>query len=235
MSCGIAPTVVILDGMEPTPEICARAQEVRRILVAQWPVAEPLLHYGSCFELLVAVVLSAQTTDNQVNGVTPALFGRWPTPADLAAAAPEDVERYIHSVGFFRTKAKHLVRLARILVERHDGKVPQTMEELLELPGVGRKTANLVASACFGRPGIIADTHFLRVCHRLGLVENRDPLAAERRTEVLIAPEHRTAFSHAVNRHGKFVCTARNPDCPTCPIQELCPSARALGKPPSEG
>lgn len=202
-----------------------RARDIRAALTALWPRAEPLLKFGDCFELLIAVVLSAQTTDDQVNRVTPELFRRWPDPVRLAEAELSDLEICIHSLGFYRTKARHLVRLSRILVERFSGRVPETLDELLELPGVGRKTANLVASACFGRPGIIADTHFLRVCHRLGLIQNRDPTAAERRIETLIEPEYRTAFSHALNRHGKFVCRARRPDCPGCAIQELCPSA----------
>ncbi len=201
------------------------ARRLRIALTTLWPRAEPLLRHGDCFELLVAVVLSAQTTDDQVNRVTPELFRRWPDPERLAGAEVESVEECIHSLGFYRTKARHLVRLARILVDRFEGHVPASMEELLELPGVGRKTANLVASACFGRPGIIADTHFLRVCHRLGLTANRDPLAAERRIEALIDPEYRTAFSHAVNRHGKYVCRARRPDCPGCVVREICPSA----------
>ncbi len=211
--------------MEPSPSEADRARDIRIALTALWPRAEPLLRYGDCFELLVAVVLSAQTTDDQVNRVTPELFRKWPDAGRLADADLEEVEACIHSLGFYRTKARHLIGLSRILGERFAGKVPDTLEGLLELPGVGRKTANLVASACFGRPGIIADTHFLRVCHRLGLTDGRDPLAAERRIEALIEPEYRTAFSHAVNRHGKFVCRARRPDCPGCAVRELCPSA----------
>lgn len=215
--------------MEISPSETRRAREIRVALTSLWPRAEPLLRYGDCFELLVAVVLSAQTTDDQVNRVTPELFRRWPDPGQLAGANPAELEECIHSLGFYRTKARHLVGLSRMLVERFGGRVPATLEDLLELPGVGRKTANLVASACFGRPGIIADTHFLRVCHRLGLTENRDPSAAERRIEALIEPEYRTAFSHAVNRHGKFVCRARRPDCPGCAVRELCPSADSVG------
>ncbi len=211
--------------METSPFEVDRARSLRLALTALWPRAEPLLAYGDCFELLIAVVLSAQTTDDQVNRVTPGLFHRWPDPGRLAEADLAELEDCVHSLGFYQTKARHLIGLSRILVERFAGRVPETMEELLVLPGVGRKTANLVASACFGRPGIIADTHFLRVCHRLGLTENRDPAAAERRIEALIEPEYRTAFSHAVNRHGKYVCTARRPDCPGCAVRELCPSA----------
>lgn len=214
--------------MVTSPSEVDRARSLRLALTALWPRAEPLLAYDDCFELLVAVVLSAQTTDDQVNRVTPELFRRWPDPGRLAEADLADLEDCVHSLGFYRTKARHLIGLSRILQERFEGRVPATMEELLELPGVGRKTANLVASACFGRPGIIADTHFLRVCQRLGLTENRDPAAAELRIEALIEPEYRTAFSHAVNRHGKFVCKARRPDCPGCAVRELCPSADSV-------
>lgn len=219
------PSVRHTADMEAIPSPAERAGRIRIALTALWPRAEPLLRHGDCFELLVAVVLSAQTTDDQVNRVTPELFRRWPDPGRLAEADLSELEDCVHSLGFYRTKARHLIRLSHILLERFAGRVPESMEELLDLPGVGRKTANLVASSCFGRPGIIADTHFLRVCHRLGLTENRDPAAAERRIEALIEPEHRTAFSHAVNRHGKYVCRARHPDCPGCGIRGLCPSA----------
>ena len=215
--------------MEPPFLPTERARQVRLALTELWPDAEPLLRHGDCFELLVAVVLSAQTTDDQVDRVTPELFRKWPDAARLGGADIPDLEDCIHSLGFYRTKARHLILLSRMIVERFGGRVPGTFDELLELPGVGRKTANLVASACLGRPGIIADTHFLRVCDRLGFIAGREPLAAERRIESLIEPEYRTAFSHAVNRHGKFVCSARRPDCPACVIRALCPSAGTFG------
>jgi endonuclease-3 len=189
-----------------------------RILVERWPAANRF-----CISRMFRTPGRGQCCrprprNEQVNRVTPELFRRWPSPAALAAAQVEEVEDIIHSVGFFRTKARHLVLLAGIVAERYGGRIPETMEGLLELPGVGRKTANLVASACFGRPGIIADTHFLRVCDRLGLIEGRDPLAAERKIEALVPPEDRTAFSHAANRLGKYVCIARRPACPECPV-----------------
>ncbi|HSV56606.1 MAG TPA: endonuclease III [Magnetospirillaceae bacterium] len=214
--------------MDSVRTLEARTRFVRRVLTDLWPSAVPLLRHGDCFELLVAVVLSAQTTDDQVNRVTAGLFQTWPDAERLAAADVGEVEERIRSLGFFRTKAKHLVGLSRILVERYGGRLPDSFENLLELPGVGRKTANLVASACMGRPGIIADTHFLRVCHRLGLIENRNPESAERRIEELVEPEHRTAFSHALNRHGKAVCRARRPDCPSCAVLAVCPEGRRL-------
>jgi endonuclease-3 len=210
-------------------ELKARTDEVYRILTPLWPDAKPLLDYRNCFELLCAVALSAQCTDEQVNRVTPALFARWPDAAALAGADTADVEKMIHSVGFFRTKARHLVESAKILVARFGGAVPKDMEELLSLPGVGRKTANLVLSACFGAPGIIVDTHVLRVCLRLGLHDREDPSAVEARIAELVPPRRRTRFSHALNRHGKNICTARKPAClpgsilPPCPLRELCP------------
>jgi endonuclease-3 len=207
----------------------ARATEIFEILSPIWPEAQPLLNFGNPFELLCAVALSAQCTDDQVNKATPALFAAWPTPAAMAAARIEEVEAAVRSLGFFRTKARHLVAAARMLEERFGGEVPGEMESLLELPGVGRKTANLVLSACFGQPGIIVDTHVLRCCLRLGLGKKPDATDMERRIAELVPRERWTRFSHAVNRHGKFVCAARKPACvpgssrPTCPLLGLCP------------
>lgn len=206
-----------------------RAEEAYAILGPLWPDARPLLEYRSDFELLVAVILSAQCTDEQVNRATPALFARWPDAASLAEASQAEVEAMIHSVGFFRTKAAHLLSMARLLVERHGGQVPSSMEELLALPGVGRKTANLVYSATTGGAGIIVDTHVARVSFRLGLSETDDPGLCERRIASYLPKESWTSFSHAVNRHGKFVCRARRPACVEgsglgpCPLLGLCP------------
>lgn len=208
-------------------EMRTRIARIRDILVPLWPDARPLLAFGDCFELLCAVMMSAQTTDEQVNAVTPALFARYPDAAAMAAADPEDIEPMIRSIGFFHTKAQHLVQAARLLMKEHDGAIPTTMEELLRLPGVGRKTANLVASACFGAPGIIVDTHVARSAVRLGLYEKKDPEAIEEVIRANLAPEYHTAFSHALNRHGKFVCSARAPACVAgdrpCPLEVLCP------------
>jgi endonuclease-3 len=151
----------------------------------------------------------------------------------MAEAAPEAVGLVIHSTGFYRTKALHLVGLSKLLLEQHGGKVPESMEELLELPGVGRKTANLVLSSCFGQPGIIVDTHVLRVALRLGIEDRRDPLLVEKAIAANLEKAGWTAFSHAVNRHGKWVCTARKPGCDTCPIGELCPRIGVESLPPS--
>jgi endonuclease-3 len=206
-----------------------RAINAFRILSPLWPEAKPLLDYENPFELLCAVVLSAQCTDDQVNKATPGLFARWPDPAAMAAAEIAEVEAAVHSLGFFHSKARHLIGSAGMLAERFGGRVPETMAELLQLPGVGRKTANLVLSACFGLPGIIVDTHVLRVCLRLGLGEKPDATYMEKRIADLMPMKSWTRFSHAVNRHGKFVCVARRPACipgsplPSCPLLGLCP------------
>jgi endonuclease-3 len=198
-------------------------EEAWRVLIPLWPDTRPLLAHQSCFELLCGVVLSAQTTDEQVNAVTPALFSRWPDPRAMAAADIAAVETVIHSVGFYRTKARHLVETAKILEERCGGLVPSTMDELLSLPGVGRKTANLVISSCFGKPGIIVDTHVMRVALRLGIQDRADPTKIEATIGSKVPQERWTALSHALNRHGKHVCTARKPACPTCPLEAICP------------
>ncbi|MGA2545731.1 MAG: endonuclease III [Rectinemataceae bacterium] len=215
--------------MSTSEGLLERVETVYDRLVPLWPDAEPLLAYRNSFELVCAVALSAQCTDEQVNKATPGLFSRWPTPAALAGARIEDVESMIRSLGFFRIKARHLVEAAIIIETRFGGAVPSTMEGLLELPGVGRKTANLVLSACFGQPGIIVDTHVLRVCLRLGLGEKANATAMEKRIAELVPGERWTRFSHAVNRHGKFVCLARKPACvpgsslAPCPLLSICP------------
>lgn len=204
-----------------------RAARILGILSPLWPEARPLLDYHDNFELLCAVVLSAQCTDEQVNRTTPALFAAWPDAGSMARASPAQVEEIIHSVGFYKTKARHLVEASALMVRDWGGRVPDTMEGLLALPGVGRKTANLVLSACFGQPGIIVDTHVLRVVLRLGLEKKADPGLIEKRIAALVPREDWTRFSHALNRHGKFVCRARAPAClaqdQACPLYELCP------------
>jgi endonuclease III len=202
---------------------------IHDILTPLWPNTRPLLEHRDPFELVCAVALSAQCTDEQVNRATPELFATWPDPASMAEARIEDVERVIHSLGFYHSKARHLVEAARIIVDRFGGQTPSTMEGLLELPGVGRKTANLVVSACFGQPGIIVDTHVLRACLRLGLGKKNDAGDMEKRIAELLPPERWTGFSYAVNRHGKFVCRARKPDCGSCPIAGLCPRIGLAG------
>jgi len=195
------------------------------ILIPLWPDARPLLHYSSCFELLCSVILSAQCTDEQVNAVTPKLFKAYPNAEALALAKREDVEKIIHSVGFFHTKARNLIATAQRICLENAGEPPSTIEDLIKLPGVGRKTANLVASACYGVPGVIVDTHVLRVSYRLGISAKKDPALIENLIRANFPQDKLTAFSHALNRHGKFVCTARKPGCTLegCPLEELCP------------
>ncbi|HUX37175.1 MAG TPA: endonuclease III [Rectinemataceae bacterium] len=188
-----------------------------------WPETLALLKHRNCFELLCSVILSAQCTDEQVNRTSPRLFARFPDPAAMAGAELAELEEVIRSIGFWRTKARHLRECAALLLERHEGEVPASMEALLELPGVGRKTANLVLSSCFGQPGIIVDTHVLRVALRLGIAGKADPARVEKVIAAAVDREDWTRLSHAINRHGKHVCRARKPDCPACPIADLCP------------
>lgn len=202
-------------------------EETYARLVPLWPDSHPLLHYHSCFELLISVILSAQTTDEQVNMVTPELFGRFPNADALAHADIADVERIIHPVGFFHVKACHIIDTAKVLKKNFGGDIPPTLEQMLELPGVGRKTANLVASACLEVPGIIVDTHVLRVLMRLGVCPKKDAELAESIVRANLPSEKHTQFSYSVNRHGKFTCTARSPACTLkeqgCPLQDICP------------
>lgn len=189
------------------------------------PVAETELHYDSVFQLLVAVILSAQCTDKRVNMVTPALFEAYPTPAVMAAASEEEVLEYVKSVSYPNSKARHLVTTAQQLVERFGGEVPETLEELTSLPGVGRKTANVVMSVAFGQARMAVDTHVFRVSHRLGLVSDKakTPLAVEQALvkhipEAVIPKAH-----HWLILHGRYVCKALKPLCMECGLQSICP------------
>ncbi|MCS6898678.1 MAG: endonuclease III [Myxococcales bacterium] len=184
-----------------------------------------LLHEGP-FQLLVATVLSAQTTDRMVNQVTPALFHRFPDAESLARAAPEEVEPLLARLGFFRVKAKNIVALARQLVEHHQGKVPADFKALVALPGVGRKTANVVLGVCFGVPeGVVVDTHVQRLSQRLGWTRETTPDKIERELTALFPPEERDLVSHVLIFHGRRVCSAQRPVCDRCGVRDLCPSA----------
>lgn len=194
-------------------------------LVPMWPDAGSALRYGSCFELLVAVILSAQCTDEQVNKVTPPLFAAYPTPLSLSGAPQAEVETLVHTTGFYRAKAANIIATSRMLVDEFSGAVPDSIEQLVRLPGVGRKTANLIVSVCFGKPGIVVDTHVLRTARRLGLAPTDDPAKSERMIGASLPQAMWTAFSYALNRHGKHVCKARKPLCATCPLGAVCPSA----------
>lgn len=184
------------------------------------------LEHRDPFQLLVATILSAQTTDARVNLVTPALFARYPDAAALASADPDHLEDLVRSTGFFRAKARSLLGMAQALADRFDGEVPPAMEDLVTLPGVGRKTANVVRSVAFGEPGLPVDTHVGRLARRLGLTESEDPEVVERDLDTLVPPAGRGAFSLRLILHGRAVCTARRPRCPTCVLADVCPSAR---------
>jgi endonuclease-3 len=195
-------------------------------LVEQYPDAHCELDFGSPFQLLAATILSAQCTDRRVNMVTPTLFAAYPTPAALAAARPEDVEEIIRSTGFFRAKTKSLVGMAGALVDRHGGEVPREMEALVALPGVGRKTANVVLGNAFGiDEGVVVDTHVARVAGRLGLTRATDPIRIERELVRRFPRERWTLLSHLLIWHGRRVCVARKPRCGECVLRGVCPSA----------
>lgn len=181
-----------------------------------------LVHDGP-FQLLAATILSAQTTDEAVNSVTPALFARYPAPADLAAADPADVERLVHATGFFRAKTRSLLGMAAALEERFDGRVPPAMADLVTIPGVGRKTANVVRSVAFGLPGLPVDTHVGRLARRLGLTAEQDPVKVEAELNAIIPARERGGFSLRLILHGRRVCQARKPRCDSCVLATYCP------------
>jgi endonuclease-3 len=188
--------------------------------------AETALDFGDTFQLLVAVILSAQCTDARVNMVTPALFARYPTAESMAAAEPEDIEPLIKTCGLFTTKAKNIVNASRMIVELYGGKVPETMDELLALPGVGRKTANVVLSVGFSQAAIAVDTHVFRVANRTGLTRAKNPAQSERQLERVIPKRWWSRAHHWLIHHGREVCHARNPACASCVLVDLCPSAK---------
>jgi endonuclease-3 len=207
-------------------EAPARAQATLTLLSAQHPNARCELDHRSAFELLVAVVLSAQTTDVAVNRATPKLFARFPDAIALAAAEPRDVEPLIASLGFFRTKSKAIVGLARAIVAVHDGEVPRSVEELVQLPGVGRKTANVVLGVAWGRPaGMVVDTHVARVSQRLGWTRNTEPEKIERDLNAIFPPDAWDHASHVIVFHGRRCCEARRPRCGECSVCDVCPAA----------
>jgi len=207
-----------------TPEAAA---VLYRELKALYPEAHCELDFRSPYQLLVATILSAQCTDKRVNMVTPELFRRYPDALSLAAAPTGDVEEIIKSTGFFRAKAKSLIGMAGAVVDRHGGNIPARMEDLVVLPGVGRKTANVVLGNAFGiNVGVVVDTHVLRLAHRLGLTNESDPLKVERELMALFPAEQWTMLSHLLIWHGRRVCDARKPKCGVCTLAPLCPSAQ---------
>ena len=205
----------------------APASEVIARLKAEYPDARTELDWSNPLELLVATILSAQTTDVQVNRVTESLFAKYRTAEDYADSNPEELEEDIRPTGFYRNKARSLRGMANALVEKHAGEVPRTMSELVALPGVGRKTANVVLGNAFGtNEGIVVDTHVRRVSGRLGLTESSDPVNIEQELMEVVPEQDRTIFSHLLILHGRRTCKARKPDCPNCILNDICPSAR---------
>ncbi|MGW5608099.1 endonuclease III [Streptomyces sp. NPDC003753] len=212
----------------PTSEsrtaLVRRARRINRELAEVYPYAHPELDFENPFQLIVATVLSAQTTDLRVNQTTPGLFARYPTPEDLAAANPEEVEEILRPTGFFRAKTKSVIGLSKALVEQFGGEVPDRLEDLVKLPGVGRKTAFVVLGNAFGRPGITVDTHFQRLVRRWRWTEETDPDKIEAAVGALFPKSDWTDLSHHVIWHGRRICHARKPACGACPIAPLCPA-----------
>lgn len=217
----------------PAEDPAALKLRVRRILRGlkkAFPVAECALHHETAFQLLAATILSAQCTDERVNMVTPELFRRWPDPSTLAEASQADVEEVVKSTGFFRAKAANLRGMAQALVEHHDGELPRTLEELVALPGVGRKTANVVLGTAWGIPtGVVVDTHVKRITRLLGLTSATTPEKIERDLMALLPQQEWIGFSHRLIHHGRQTCIARRPQCANCPLLKNCPR---IGLPP---
>jgi endonuclease-3 len=201
-----------------------RAQLTVERLRELYPAACELDHRNP-FELTIATILSAQTTDRTVNSITPELFSRYPTPADLASADPADVERIIKPTGFFRAKTRSIIACSRDLVERFAGEVPARMEDLVTLPGIGRKTANVILGVAFGTPGFAVDTHVTRLSNRLRLVTTREPEKIEALVTKMVPPEEWTGLSLRLILHGRRVCDARRPQCEVCVLNDFCPSS----------
>ncbi|MBU5627067.1 endonuclease III [Oscillibacter sp. MSJ-2] len=214
-----------------TNEVIALRASVKRIieeLKVLYPDALCSLDYQKDYELLFSVRLAAQCTDARVNLVTPALFARFPTLESFAEADPAEVGEYIRSCGFFNTKSRDLVECAKVLVDKFGGKVPGTMEELTSLPGIGRKTANLILGDIYHQPAYVCDTHCIRITGRLGLTDgSKDPLSVERQLRVCLPPEESSDFCHRMVLHGRAVCTARSPKCESCTLRRDCAYAKA--------
>jgi endonuclease-3 len=204
------------------------AAVTRGLLAERWPNAECALHHRNPFELLVATILSAQCTDARVNLVTPELFARWPTPFALAKASQAEVEAVVRSTGFFRNKAKNLLGMAQRLVEAYGGEVPRAMDDLLTLPGVARKTANVVRGVSWGlADGVVVDTHVARIAARLGWTRNTAPEKIEKDLMALHPKDAWIGLSHVLIHHGRGICQARKPRCAECPVRARCPAAQA--------
>ena len=200
-----------------------KVRSIIEILTRQYPQALCALQYEKDYELMIAVRLSAQCTDARVNLVTPALFAAYPTLESIAGADIADIETYIHSCGFYRQKAKDIVLACQMLLDKHGGKVPDTMDAPLQLPGVGRKTANLLLGDIFGQPGsVVCDTHCIRICARLGLSSGKEPEKVEKQLRAILPPEESSDFCHRIVLFGRDICTARTPKCHLCPLAIHC-------------
>lgn len=196
------------------------------VLENLYPDAICSLDYVDAFQLLIATRLSAQCTDARVNMVTPALFAKYPDAATMSKAPVEDIEELIKTCGLYKTKARDLVGIAKMIVAEFGGKVPDTIEQLTRLPGVGRKTANLVCGDVYGKPAVVTDTHFIRLCNRLGFVKTTDPLKVENAMRKLLPPEKSNDFCHRTVLFGRDICTARKTYCERCPMSDFCPSSK---------
>ena len=203
-------------------QIKARANKICKVLKTTYPNVKTQLNHKNPFELLVSTILSAQSTDKQVNSVTKDLFKKLATPYDFAVARNETIEKLIRSTGYYRNKANNIKNCSALLVKKYNGMVPETLEELVKLPGVGRKTANVVLGAGFGIPGIAVDTHVMRISKRLGLTKNNDPVKIEFDLMKIVPKKEWSDFSLRLIYFGRAVCKARNPSCPYCSLHELC-------------
>lgn len=202
-----------------------QVNEIVRLLMAEYPLADCTLDWNKAYELLFSVRLAAQCTDERVNKITPALFARFPTLEAFAEADVAEVEEYVRSCGFYHSKARDIVACANVLLEKYGGELPRTMEELTALPGVGRKTANLVLGDIYGKPAIVCDTHCIRLSNRLGFVrDEKDPVKVEIALRKLVPPEESSDFCHRLVLFGREHCTARAPHCADCPLADICPS-----------
>ena len=212
-------------------QLKSRADKIRKILRKIYPEVQTQLLHNNPFQLLVATILSAQCTDKQVNQVTPVLFNHLKTPKNFASAPLKTIEKLIRPTGFFHNKAKNIKNCAQALLEKHNGEVPQTLEELIKLPGVGRKTANVVLGASFGIPGVVVDTHVARISNRLGLTSNKNSVKIEYDLMNIIPRQAWNEFCLQLIYFGRSTCMARKPKCPQCPLKKLCPWPHKMAQP----
>ena len=215
-------------------EVTEKVTNILEALKGLYPDAPCALHHQADYQLMIAVRLSAQCTDARVNQVTPALFAAYPTLESFAQAEISDVEKMVHSCGFYHHKARDIVLACQMLCTDFGGKVPDNMTDLLKLPGVGRKTANLLLGDLYGQEGYVCDTHCIRICGKLGLTQGKDPLKVEMQLRQVIPPEESSDFCHRIVLHGRGVCTARSPKCGACALAPYCDDFKALGKDPAQ-